>query len=72
MRLWVTPELRETEAGSLILGMNVQPKGMLIPPQQRRFVLYAFCDALCTQALPAPSPSPSPVPSRSSPLPALP
>ena len=47
MRLHLTDELREHEAGIMELGLIYTPD-MAIPPQQKEFKLSGFCSRECT------------------------
>lgn len=47
VRLYITPEVREYDAGVIELGLEYTDK-MAIPPKQPDFTLTGYCIAECT------------------------
>ncbi|XP_050714988.1 uncharacterized protein LOC126997820 [Eriocheir sinensis] len=48
VRIYYTENLREYDAGNLIIGHRVSPF-LIIPPGQPTFMSAGFCDSTCTQ-----------------------
>lgn len=49
MRLFLTPNLREYDAGILQLGHPVDPRSMVIPPGETAYAVDGLCAAGCTE-----------------------
>jgi len=46
-RFWVTPTLREFDAGTLQVGADIDPNTMFVPPGQEHFISRGWCMGEC-------------------------
>ena len=48
LRILLTPNLREYDAGIMSAGIEVQPLALIVPPMQEEFTTLGRCTADCT------------------------
>lgn len=48
LRMYLTPNVRENDAGILQLGATVGP-GLILPPRREEFVIRGWCTPECTE-----------------------
>ncbi len=52
LRLYVTKNLQPIEAATITFGVPVGAMYQIVPPRQKKFVNYGYCNSECTQKLP--------------------
>lgn len=52
MKIYLTPDERPVEVGSITFGVPLGPQQLIIPPGQKKFSVFGICPSECTETIP--------------------